>query len=161
MINTAPWFYVPTVTVLGSIIVAVANYLALRKRDKLERTNKFIDSICLEINSAASLGTEYWLGPKDDIDEKDIKFKEFEMVGTQSRITNLIEILREQDKKIDLSEVDKDFKGFVENFTGGQFKARPYTENQNSVVLIQDKAAEINGHLRKSYEIRAKKFWFW
>ncbi|ATJ90012.1 hypothetical protein HK16_06595 [Acetobacter senegalensis] len=155
-----PW-YIPIVSVLGAVLVAIINYIFLKFRDKSDRLSKLVDNFCTEVNETAIAGSKHWLlSTKGLSDDKllDLKEQECELVGRQERIDALFQTLKYQDKKLKLDEVQPDFDSFVTKLTGGQFRVKEREDDPQIANMLQHTAASMNGRIRRALSDRLKRF---
>ncbi|MCP1215102.1 hypothetical protein NKW53_03320 [Acetobacter orientalis] len=155
-----PW-YIPIVSVLGAVLVAIINYIFLKFRDKSDRLSKLVDNFCNEVNETSIAGSKHWLLstkglPADKLLE--LKEQECELVGRQERIDALFQTLKYQDKKLKFDEVQPDFDLFVTKLTGGQFRVKEREDDPQIANMLQHTAASMNGRIRRALSDRLKRF---
>lgn len=120
-----------------------------RWRYLTDRLAASIDSLCSEINNAADKATSYWLTEGDtDTARAVLRLAEYELVGRQSRIQELIGALYIQDERLVIADLDDLIISLIDAMTGGDFRVtgRPYDPLR--AAEVQTVAARLNGCLR-------------
>ena len=153
-----PVWVVPVVTFGSAVLGSLVAFAVQRWRYRTDRLSAVIDGLCSEINSAADKATAYWLteggvepGPCAML------LAEYELVGRQSRIQELIGALYVQDEKLVASDLDELVASLIDAMTGGGFRVtgRPYDPIR--AAEVQTVAARLNGSLRAGLSRRARR----
>lgn len=150
---------VPTVSLVGALLVAAANYAVQRWRYRIDRLSVAIDQLCGEINSAADSSTRHWLldtSQNDDV--KKAKELEPELIGRQMRLQSLILALRNLDSAIILDQSEEILVSLFEAMTGGNFEVSDRKPEPDTARVVQSLAAKLNGELRKSVGTRSHRY---
>jgi hypothetical protein len=150
---------VPTVTLIGTVIVSFANYVVQRWRYGIDRLSTAIDYFCTEVNSAADLATQYWLL---DLTQRDSRSKANEiepgLVGRQLRLQELFLTLS-QNKGLDLKQVESSIVEMYDAMTGGAFRTSDRHPDTERAQKVQAVAAMINGLSRRALVKRSHYLW--
>lgn len=150
---------VPAAGLGGAILVAVTNYLVQRWRYRIDRISDSVDHFCEQVNSAADLGTKYWLlDASQTNDARQAATLEPQLIGRQTRLMSLILALGELDKKLVLIRANILLVDFYEALTGGDFKVRGRHTSPDRAQLVQSIAAQINGELRHAVSLRSQRW---
>lgn len=150
---------VPAAGLCGAALVAIANYLVQRWRYRIDRISNSVDHFCDELNSAADLGTQYWLLDAAHTDERKLAATiEPQLIGRQVRLQSLILALAALDKQLVLTRTDMLLIDFYEALTGGDFKVSKRAQSSERAQLVQSIAAQLNGELRHAVSMRGQRW---
>lgn len=128
-------------------------------RYRTDRLAATIDNLCNEINNAADKATSYWL-TESDTDEvrRRLLLTEYELVGRQSRIQELIGALNIQDEKLVVADLDDLIASLLDAMTGGDFRVTGRTPDVVRAAEVQTVAARLNGCLRAGLSLHVKRW---
>lgn len=156
--DSVPSWVVPLVTFSAAVIASYANYRTQRWRARIDRLGTAIDNLCLEINAAADIATKYWLLDCQVPDNASQAYTtEFELLGRQARIQQLLITLRKQDSKLSLDSIDENIADFFDAVTGGNFQVSSRLPDVIRASSVQNVAAGLNGTLRQSLNQRTRR----
>ncbi len=146
-----PWV-VPSVSILAAVLVSIANYSIQRWRFIIDRLGMSIDQICGEINLSADLACDYWqIDCKERGDDQRLASNlEPRLIGRQMRIQNLLVSLKQQDPKLDFTEIDIYIANLYSSMTGGTFQTVGRAADQRCGRDVQSNAASLNGAFRRA-----------
>ncbi len=130
-----------------------------RWRYRTDRLAATIDGLCGEINNAADKATSYWLTEGDtDAIRSQMRLSEYELVGRQSRIQELIGALYIQDEKLVVADLDDLIANLVDAMTGGDFRVTGRAHDPVRAAEVQTVAARLNGCLRAGLSLRVRRW---
>jgi hypothetical protein len=98
--NPTPWL--PALAgVFGATIVAISAFLVQKWRYRADRLAAGVDTLCIEINDAADVGTTYWLlDASQQSQQAEASRLEPMLIGRQLRIQELLLALSSRAKKM-------------------------------------------------------------
>jgi len=155
-----PVWVVPLVTFASAVLASLVAFGVQRWRYRTDRLAAAIDSLCNEINSAADKATAYWLIDDTAQDRGKIRLAEFELVGRQSRIQELIGALDVQDEKLVVVDLNELVLELLDAMTGGGFRVADRPLDLDRAARVQAAAARLNGALRVALSRRVRG-WEW
>ena len=156
-----PAWVVPLVTFASALLGSAVAFGVQRWRYRTDRLAAAVDALCGEINSAADKATAYWLS-EGDADElrRQMRLAEYELVGRQSRIQELIGALSVQDERLAVADLDELVASLVDAMTGGGFRVAGRAPDPVRAGEVQTVAARLNGALRAGLSRRVRG-WDW
>ncbi|HEX3884532.1 MAG TPA: hypothetical protein VHW66_17890 [Stellaceae bacterium] len=149
---------VPTASLLAALFVAYANYAVQRWRHRADRLGATVEELCTETNDAADLATKYWLTERPQPVPTDVQRLEAQLVGRQHRLQQLSDALKVQDPQFDLNSAETLSADLYDAMTGGNFRVQLRALDLDRAQLVQARAAELNGELRRAF---ARRYWRW
>ena len=152
-----PAWVVPLVTFASAILGSTVTFSVQRWRYWTDRLAAAVDGLCSEINGAADKATSYWLTEGDTEEGRArVRLAEFELVGRQSRIQELIGALYIQDEKLVVADLDNLVIGLLDAMTGGDFRVAGRVPDPVRAAEVQTVAARLNGALRAGLNRRVQ-----
>lgn len=147
---------VPLIGIVGSLIVAIANYLVQRWRYRIDHISSAVHRVTLVVREGAELATRYWLLDGTQLGERTtIEQLEYELVGLQSRLQQILVALSFQDSALDLNGVYSVVADFYDRLTGGDFQVRGRRPDPSRASDVQERAAELEGSLWRALARRS------
>jgi hypothetical protein len=156
----APDWLVPAVGIAGSLIVAASNYAVQRWRYRIDHISGAIHRVTLVVRETADLATRYWLLDGRDPDQREIVGRlEYDLVGLQSRLQQIVVTLGFQDAALELGGVNMVIADFYDRISGGSFSVRGRPPDLPRASDVQGQAATLEGSLWRALAARSN-HWF-
>jgi len=145
---------------IGGLLTAGANYLALRWRYRTDELAAFWTKTCDDVAAAADLAAEYWLKDLSIALTEDalraIKADELRIIGHQARLTEMLAILDLEASKIDLLSLKPTFVDFFDALSGGDFQVEDRRADFERARAVQYLGANLVVQLRKALRRRTR-----